>query len=101
MEIYKWVLKQGHSHRVGDVVVLMEYGRAGDAVNLWPPMRVLRLSAVRRGQQVLYLRHSRRLHPLAADDPNVRTALRGLAEDRWVTGERRQRLLALWGLAQR
>jgi hypothetical protein len=100
VEIYRWVLEARHGIRTGDVVVLMEYGPAGDAVSLWPPMRVLRLSPVHRGQQVLYLRHSRKLQPLPAGEANVRVALRGLAEDRWVDGERRKRLLSLWGLDQ-
>lgn len=70
----------------------MEYGPAGEAVSLWPPMRVLRLSPVRSGQQVLYPRHShshsRKLQPLPAGEADVRVALRGLTQDRWVDGER-------------
>lgn len=92
------MLDEQHGLRTGDVVVLMEYGPTGDAVRLWPPMRVLRLSRVRRGQQVLYLRHSRKMQPLAAGEADVKGALRGLSEDRWVDGARRERLLSLWGL---
>ncbi len=90
-----------HGVEVRDVVVLQEFDGHDHVVALWPPMQVLQKGPVRRGgKQSLFLRHSKRLTPLPADEQRVTAALRGLQDDEWITGARRRRLLDLWELTE-
>lgn len=99
VDVWVWSLPTNHGLEVRDVVVLMEFDRRDRDVALWPPMQVLQKGPVRRGEkQSLFLRHSKRLSPLPADEQRVVAALRGVQDGEWVTGERRRRLLDLWEL---
>ncbi len=98
VDIWTWHVEAAHGLHVDDVVVLMSVDANDQQVELWPPMRVLRLSPVVRGQQSLFLRASRKLAPLPAVDARVRNALRGVRTHTFPGPQRRARLLDLWDL---
>lgn len=101
VDVWVWSLLADHGLEVRDVVVLMEFDEHDRNVALWPPMQVLQKGAVRRsGNQGLFLRHSKRLAPLPANEGGVNAALQGVRDGGWVTGERRRRMLELWDLAE-
>jgi hypothetical protein len=98
VQVWAWEVEPGYPLRPDDVVVLTSLDDDGNPVELWPPMRVLRLGRPRHTSQSVFVRHSKKLAPLPVDDPKVRAIVRGLRHDTWVGPASRARLLALWDL---
>lgn len=96
-KIRPWIVPSNRGYRVGDVFVLMEIDQ-NEAVQVWPPMRVLRLGRPVAGEQVIYLRDSSLLQPLPPDRlESIRPQPKW---DSWLRPTQARQVLSLWDLPQ-